>query len=272
MRSWMLYGVLLAGIVMAGCPSGGGGDDDDAADDDDATDPVEFDHTVTVDGPDGACGTIESASYTFWTGDGPGDHTIRASTVADHCARYRDYWEAWAGGYYDYETYTFALVDQDGPEACANLRLFLSAFEAAHDAAAPAGSCTLEVYLPAYLGEGTWSTLAQEGGLRIGGGQVWIAGESRIGTILELLDDCSTVADWADWLALTDGQYVDRWRGLEAWTIEIGEMELAEQADGAWSLDAEGMVIEDPASGAQGTLDFQLLASPCELQAMPPGW
>lgn len=269
MRVWTLLTALC--LLLIGCPTdgpgGGGGDDDD---DDDATAPEDYDHTVTVDGAQ-ECGPIESASYTTWGDGGPVDHTIRASTVAGHCALYQAYWEAWAGGYYDYETYAFALVDQDGPEACANLRLFLSEFQAAHDAVAPQGTCTLEVYLPVYRGEGTWSTLAEEGGLRIGGGQLWYAGESRIGQILELLGDCSAVTDWADWLALTDGQYVDRWRGLEAWTIEIGEMELAEQGDD-WSVQADSMVIEDPASGTQGSLGFDLLASPCALETWPPGF
>jgi hypothetical protein len=271
MRSWTLLTALMALFALAGCPTGGGGGGGGAeGDDDDATEPEEVDQTVSVTGAQ-ACGPIEAASYTYWDADGPAEHTIRASTVPDHCARFDAYWEAWTGGFYDYETYTFAVMDQDGPAACANLRLFLDGFQAAHDAVAPAGSCTLELYLPVYRGEGTWSTLAEEAGLRIGGGQIWYAGESRIGTVLELLGDCSAVTEWADWTALTDGQYVDRWRGLEAWSLEIGEMELAEESAG-WSLLAEGMAIENPASGDQGTLGFDLLAAPCQLTSWPPGW
>ena len=267
MRPWT---PLIALALLVGCPGGPGGGGGEPGDDDDATDPDGYAHSVTVDGPE-ACGPIESATYPIHDDAGPNDHTIRASTVADYCARYRDYWEGWAGSDYEYETYTLALVDQNGWAACDALSSFLAGFQQAHDAAAPPGSCTLEVYLPVYRGEGTWSTLAEEGGLRIGGGQIWYAGESRIGSILELLGDCSAVGSWADWLALVDGEYVDRWRGLEAWTIEIGEMELAEDGDD-WSIQAADMVIEDPATGTQGSLGFDLLAGPCMLDSLPPGY
>ena len=268
MRLWTL---LLALPLLIACPTGGGGAGGGADDDDDdATSPEGHDQAVTVDGPP-ECAPIEAAIYTSWAAGGPVDHTIRASGVADYCAVYRAYWEAWTGSFPDYESYTFAMIDQDGPAACSNLRTFLTDFQAAHDAVAPPGTCTLEVYLPTYGGPGTWSTLAEDGGLRIGSGQVWYAGDSRIGTILELLGDCSAVTSWDDWIALTSGQFVDRWRSVTAWVIEIGEMELAEDGDD-WAVEAEGMVIEEPASGTQGGLGFDLVAGPCQLDSWPPGF
>ncbi len=258
--------VLILTLLLAGCPTPTVTDDDTDVGDDDTTADDQPD-TVTVTGA-AECGPIASVMALEYEPDGPPELTVLASTLDDLCGLYLAHTDTYADAYHEHwDEYLYALGDEDGPRACAELLAWYETHLPAWAALNEPGSCTVTITLESHL-PGTYQSEAAPGA---GSATVSVIYPDMVdtGMLLDAFGGCASVTDWDSWNVLVATVGEVQWWSAENWWDTGGTIDLQALGNVTFVLDAMGMTIEEVATGEPGTLGFHLTAPPCVVTPPP---
>lgn len=269
----ILMALALSPLLLLGCP----GTDDDSADDDTDDDGADDDSgdddtvneggTIEVTGPS-PCGPVGSAIRIHSDNPLVPLEGMMVSTEAHNCQTYVNWLQAKNTAEAAFNTaYDVAVIDRNCTAACNALTTLYQAMQSVEDQLYPPGSCLLNLRPDQWV-PGFYDV---EDGLGTGmSAKLLYPQSSYYQAALDVLGDCNQYycVEWEDWdnqwapVIAQASQAAENTRVW--WQATAGEMDLSGNPETPHAITSD-MSIEQIGGGGNGTMDFDLQASYCEI-------